>query len=149
MFVQSYLAPAELRVDSNATPRTTNLRDLADAMRSSVRAAAVDGVPRITGNQKRDALLGEYRRRVQDQIDWDLSLALAELRSCVRQVSTADGREINRAAVRDLFERLETGAGIVRGLGVYADAPADEKCWFALQQFYLDALELAEKLNAT
>ena len=149
MFVQSYLAPAELRVDSNATPRTTNLRDLADAMRSSVRAAAVDEVPRITGNQKRDALLGEYRRRVQEQIDWDLSLALAELRSCVRQVSTAYGREINRAAIRDLFERLEAGAGIVQSLGVYADAPADEKCWVALQQFYLDALDLAEKLNAT
>ncbi|MCK4660047.1 MAG: hypothetical protein KAV82_11045, partial [Phycisphaerae bacterium] len=101
-------------------------------------------------NPERDRLLYEYRRMVMRHIREDARVNLAELEALARSVSEQAGIEPTQTPVGiDAFARLADSLTPINEIDPYADAESQEKWWYALHQFYLDGLALADRLLRT
>jgi len=106
----------------------------------------VDAV-RAEANIERDRLLHEYRRIVKRHICEDVRVNLAELQELAASVSDDAGFDVARTpAGSDAFRRLNASLAPIVEIDPYAEGKSQEKWWFALHQFYLDGLVLADRL---
>ena len=98
-------------------------------------------------NPDRDRLLGEYRRILVGRIHDDAAANLAELQALVRSRSDHAGIGLARTPVgADALARLRDGLTRITGIDPYVDTKSEERWWYALHQFYIDGLALADRL---
>ncbi len=107
---------------------------------------------RVTSSQPdadRDAALAEHRALAADQIQHDLDYNLQQMtRFCDAVIARQGAGEAEPAVERDLLGHLRRRRDTLAEVDPFRSAKAEEQCWINLQQFYLDALELAERLLA-
>ena len=99
----------------------------------------------VARDQQRDRLLAEYRRLFDEQFHHDLDYNLQQLwrwaqrldskRTVLREVRICDG-----------FRRLSTLRKLLLTSDAWSTNEAENTCWIASQQFYCDALALADRL---
>lgn len=105
---------------------------------------------RAEPDPERDRLLCEYHWIVTRHIREDARVNLAELQELAARVSSRIGFDLTRTPLGvDAFGRMSANLAPVVKIDPYAAGESQEKWWFALHQFYLDGLALADRLLRT
>ena len=120
---------------------------LCTRLREVIRSGFGTDFVRPEPNPDRDRLLGEYRRILVRRIHDDAAVNLTELQVLVRSQSDRAGIDLARTPVgADAFARLRDGLTRITSIDPYVDTKSEERWWYALHQFYLDGLALADRL---
>ena len=97
----------------------------------------------------REACLQEVRQTVSRQIVKDADYNLLRLRDWTAEVSSTIGMDLSKQAlVADLLDRIRAGRDFLTDTDASVSSRVEEQCWLALQQFYIDGLDLAEYLHS-
>lgn len=130
-----------------SAPRRTCVTDIADVLRAGVASHMAGRSCAPAADSARDAALRRYRQVLTAQIHHDLGYTEGRLAEFAADLSAAQHRDVGELPiVADGFRRIATLAGYLRTTDAYSGSATEEQCWVALQQFYCDALELAERL---
>ena len=127
--------------------RHTRVEMLAQTLRDSVADYLSGGTAKPCSDPERDAALAESRRLLRTQIEHDLVFNRARLGSFAEEVAQRVGNDSRvHPVVADGLRRLESAETFLRETDPYASSQVEEQYWITLQQFYCDALDLAERL---
>lgn len=128
-------------------PRQTSLHQICSELQETL-APYLDG--RTTtpiASERRDRLLAQARSAFSAQLYHDLDFTIHDLSRLATAVTESYGRDVRRIpVVADLFRRLEHLRRFLRVTDYLTSSQVEEQCWLATQQFFCDALELADRL---
>lgn len=134
--------------DPAAAASYTDVSDLAAVCRESLAEYEAGRQSSPVRHPAREAALAEYRRRLTERIQGDLAFNISRLEAAAEEIGRATGRSCrDEPLIADLFRRLAAGQKFLVETDPYTSSSVEEKCWIALQQFYCDALDLAERLR--
>lgn len=140
----------ETRAGRTGSQALNEIVDLCDQLRRVTTGDPSATAVRAEPNPQRDRLLYEYRRVVNRHIREDVWVNLAELQALAASISGHMGIDLACTPVgADAFARLKDSLGPITEIDSYTDAKSQEKWWYALHQFYLDGLALADRLLRT
>jgi hypothetical protein len=127
--------------------RHTDMSDLVAILQGSLADYRAGRQPSPAPDPTRDDALTEYRRRLTTQIRGDLAYTLGRLDESAAEASKSIGwSALEEPLIADLFRRVEASRQFLLENDMHGTSALEEKCWIALQQFYCDAIDLAERL---
>ncbi len=111
--------------------------------------AGEGGRVRIESNEHRDRLLQDYRSLFSEQVIHDLSYNLQHLWKWATELDSIRPGSLSvlrDAQIRDGFTRLDVLRRVFVKNDFWSGNRMERQCWNAVQQFYFDALALANRL---
>jgi len=128
-------------------PKHTRLDQLCDSLRNELEPYLSGQTAQPIHSPRRDALLADARAMFDQQLRHDLDFTIHDLSTFAGAVTKNIGFDARRVPViADLFRRLEESRRFLRVTDAMSSSKVEEQCWLATQQFYYDALELADRL---
>lgn len=128
-------------------PLHTRLDQLCGSLRDELDPYLSGQTTQPIHSPRRDALLAEARAMFDRQLRHDLDFTIHDLSTFAATVTKKIGYDVRRVPViADLFHRLEDSRRFLRVTDATSSSKVEEQCWLATQQFYYDALELADRL---
>lgn len=135
-------------MDSSPTRITdrSEFAPLLDYMKTTQRA---DRRIKIRQDHERDRLLADYRQRFSDQVSHDVTYNLQHLRLWAEKLASDLGAQtpvFKDGQIRDGVRRLNRLREVILCGAAWHSNRAEVEAGLAVQQFYCDALALAERL---
>ena len=133
---------SNLHLSTQADP----IIDLCDKLRGTLGDYLSGRTVGPGGDENRNLWLKQLKAEVNQRIHHDVEYNLKELQDYSQEVGLTSASQSQKTVIKDSFSRLNEVKEFIVSNNPSQSSQLEEQCWLAVQQFYADALDLAERL---